>query len=101
MGDAMSLRDVVLTHAPDIRYLIGVVPDEELAERAIKRAAEIAVEDAVESMYTEDQMDDAKADTKVEVLDEVKDDLFHILDVVEWETADDLAKLIREALEAL
>lgn len=94
----MSLRRAIAEHTPHLKHLIGVIPADELAERALDESAEKIAEE----MFTEDEhaasMDRASDDGRREGREEVKEEVLDVLDNSEWETGDELAKLVRAAL---
>lgn len=93
----MSLHRAIAKHAPDLQHLIGVIPDLELAERALEEITDgIPLEDKIAA-----DIEEAEDDAKFAERDRIKDELYHVLDDAEWDTGDELAKLMREALDDL
>lgn len=95
----MSVTDVVVRHVPEVRHLAGIIPDDELCARAFERLEDSTRSDVLDETYSQTDYDDACEDAADDAREEIKNDVLHILDNVEWSTADELAKLIREAIE--
>jgi hypothetical protein len=96
----VSLHAVINRHVPSLKHLVGVIPDEELCERAIVDAVEAAHNEVEGETYSQLEYDLAVEDADEQARDEMRDEILDVLDKAEWETGDELSKLIREALGA-
>lgn len=71
-------QNLVLKHAPDLRFMFGMIPDVEILDRAIEVAVDDAVYNAVEEatapLYTEADVRERVAE-KVEGIREKLDNL--------------------------